>query len=485
MNKIDAKIKKIGNILDTEQHSQSIAIPNYQRPYRWQEENTRQLLQDIYESWKNGKSAYRVGSLIFHKESEETLNIVDGQQRITTILLILKVLGSETGKALCSNLSYNHIESRNRIIDNYIFITSWINQNILNEKNDFSKYITQYCEFVEIIVEDLSEAFQMFDSQNGRGKELETYNLLKAYHIRAMEMETHETKIECDRKWESATRYKQIDIYGKENHSVSDILRQVFNEQLYRTRVWSRKEDAYDFNKKKISEFKGFKLDKHLDIEYPFQNKELLQHVLYNYFQKLGVEVKGIKGRFKNSTFKNVNPFVLITQNIINGKPFFEYIETYVEIYKQLFEPQRDEMMLKEFKVFFATRCAYKGSHRDGDKYLKELYKSLIFMMFDKFGEEGLLKYYKTLFVLVYRERLIKKQVKYAAVAQYPATKRLFSIIEQSNSFLELLPLEKMATEIVICYKEVPEIIEFFINYGVPFNQSEKSVDLSKYQILN
>lgn len=45
-----------------------------------------------------------------------------------------------------------------------------------------------------IVVKDRSEAFQMFDSQNGRGKELEAYNLLKAYHIRAMEQNSREEK---------------------------------------------------------------------------------------------------------------------------------------------------------------------------------------------------------------------------------------------------------------------------------------------------
>ena len=38
----------------------------------------------------------------------------------------------------------------------------------------------------ELKVVAFNEAFQMFESQNGRGKELEAYNLLKAYHIRAM-----------------------------------------------------------------------------------------------------------------------------------------------------------------------------------------------------------------------------------------------------------------------------------------------------------
>lgn len=51
------------------------------------------------------------------------------------------------------------------------------------------------CEFVVIKVKELAEAFQMFESQNGRGKDLEAYNLLKAYHIRAMENDSQSEKL--------------------------------------------------------------------------------------------------------------------------------------------------------------------------------------------------------------------------------------------------------------------------------------------------
>lgn len=470
MGKIKAEIKKIETIL-----AQNLNIPGYQRPYRWYEENVRLLLQDIFESWKQGKKSYRAGSIILHQSGDD-LSIVDGQQRVTTLLLILKVLGSNIGSNLRNKLNYTHADSKVGIFHNHQFIEKWVNENLADEKDDFSKYLTMYCEFVEIIVDDLSEAFQMFDSQNGRGKELETYNLLKAYHIRAMDADNHETKVECDRSWESATRNKD------ENGHVNDILKQIFNEQLYRTRVWSRKEEAYDFNKKRISEFKGLTISKHLSITSPFQNKELLQFVVNNYFQSIGVEIKGIKSRFKNKTLDNISPFVLINQNIINGKSFFGYIETYVEIYKQLFEHREDKLFLQEFKNFYHRHCIdYKGSRRDGDRYLKELYKSLIFILFDKYGEDGVLRFYKTLYILVYRERLGKMQIKYVAVAQYPAKTKLFSIIEQSNSFFDLEVLNKEAKTKVVCRKEVGEIITFFIDYGVSFDKEKSSVDLTKY----
>lgn len=469
-NEITAEIKKINKVLE-----QNLSIPDYQRPYRWKEENVRLLLQDIFDSWKGGKKSYRVGSVILHKEEklfpietrkEITLNIVDGQQRITSILLVLNILKSKIGESLRNSLQYDHNDSKNNIVQNNLYIEKWINENMNDDKDDFCKYLTDYCDFVEIVVTDLSEAFQMFDSQNGRGKELESYNLLKAFHIRAMDSETQETKIECDQRWESATRFK-INT-NNENENSSDILKQVFNEQLYRTRVWSRKEEAYVFNKQKIQEFKGISIDKNNSINFPFQNVQLMQYIANKYFESVGLDVKGIKSRFSNDSFENVNPFVQLNQSILNGKPFFDYIETYVMIYKQLFKSIDKNPQLTEFKQFYKIQsCIYPGSQRVGDKYLKELYKSLIFLMFDKYGEDGVNKYYKTLYALVYRVRLENLQVKYATVAKFPLVEKLFSTIESSQCYLDLQKLDKKAKVDIYYKKEVKEIKQFFIAFGV------------------
>lgn len=470
MEKITAEIKKVNKVLDDR-----MEIPNYQRPYRWTEDNVRLLLEDITNSWKGGKSSYRIGSVIFNNNDSQ-LNIVDGQQRITTILLVLKSLGSDVGDGLRNSLQYKHRDSLNSIIRNKSFIDSWVQENIGIDLSSFEKYILEYCEFVEIKVSHLTEAFQMFDSQNGRGKELEAYNLLKAYHIRAMEGNTFDEKIACDKTWEGAARYQS----DKNSNQVSDLLRQLVNEQLYRTRLWSRKETALEFNKKQIKEFKGITVSKNHPIDFPYQNRELLQFVMQNYFKSLGVAVNGVKSRFKQSLPDNISPFALLNQNIVNGKDFFEYTETYVEIYKRLFNSEYDEM--KEFKNFIQKNCKYSGSHRDGDKYLFELYKSLIMLMFDKFGEEGVEKYHKILYLLVYRLRLEKEQVRYTSVADYPIQNKAFNIIENAQTYSDLTRLEKMANKKVTCKKDVDFIIRYFMEQKVPLTSGdEKKVDSTKY----
>ncbi|SFF95653.1 Protein of unknown function DUF262 [Salegentibacter agarivorans] len=475
---IQAEIKKVNAVL-----SQDLQIPYYQRPYRWQEKNVLQLLEDIYGSWKQVKSAYRIGSVILFENEKSDFYVIDGQQRITTLILILRQLKSEEAITLSKKLSFNHSDSEKCIRRNNVFIDDWLSENVRKEKADFLNYINKFCEFVEIRVTSLSEAFQMFDSQNSRGKSLEAYNLLKAYHIRAMEDEeaTATDKIESDRRWENATRFVLDPLNTRSNPQ--DILKKLFNEQLYRTRVWSRKQAAYKFNKNAIDEFKGHTIRSKEEMEYPFHNSNLLHSVALNYFNSLQVQVKGMKSRFNQKHLSNVNDFVAINQPLINGKSFFDYVESYVEIYKQLFIIKKDDYFLKEFKGFYEAQCNYPKSYRDGDKYLKELYKSLIILVFDKYGEDGVNKLYKELYAIVYRLRLEKQQVKYAAVAKYPSDMKIFSIIEQSKNYFELRKLTELAKKRIACSKVENVIVEFFIDFGVKIRKDNNKVDLSKFDI--
>ena len=72
-------------------------IPIYQRPYKWRKEHVIQLLDDLYENiYLKNDSIYRVGSIIIHDDNKtQTKNIVDGQQRLTTLSMILFFLNSD------------------------------------------------------------------------------------------------------------------------------------------------------------------------------------------------------------------------------------------------------------------------------------------------------------------------------------------------------------------------------------------------------
>jgi len=442
--------------------AKSLKIPEYQRPYRWNVNNVEQLLNDIKNSRDNGKPIYLIGSIILHKKGND-YDIVDGQQRITSIILLLKNLKVNN----LPNLQYNHNDSFRHIKDNYDYIERWLNSNVSNRK-EFSEYIINNCMFVEIIVTKLEEAFQMFESQNGRGKELEAYNLLKAYHIRAMASSTKEDKINCDKQWEDATMF--ISPKGQRK----DLLLQLFNEQLYRTRLWSNYEDAYFFSKKSVDEFKGVSLGKEHSLDFPYQNIFIQQEIATQITRNLNMNLFKVKGRFIHGDGENMNPFVCITQLILNGKPFFEYIETYVEIYKKLFL-QLDSSQMVEFKEFYEKHCHYPGyNRRIGDGYIREVYKSAIIYVFDRFGEIGVNAIYKELYMCIYRHRLEKRQVRYATMAKAENSAWIFRTIRNAKNIANLNPIKQLALKTKYTFdnneesvqKMIEEVLSVYINYN-------------------
>lgn len=477
-----------------------LQIPTYQRPYRWEEKNVRQLLEDILASKNAGKKNYRIGSVIlFNNEEKNILEIVDGQQRLTTIFLLLKCWNDNNNdgdleleddkKRFDSPLEFGS-ESFDKIRDNYKFICAWIDENVKSDLNAFVKYVLDNCEFVKIVVYDITEAFQMFDSQNGRGKELEAYNLLKAYHIRAMEHESREEKIKCDKRWEEATQYDPTPRI-KDDPNI-DILRQLFDEQLYRSRIWSRRTKAEEFSKTEIEEFKGITIDKNHPAQFPYQNPQLLQYLTSKFYDAILSGTAATKNRFEHGDNEHINPFVNINQQIVNGKDFFDYVETYVEIYKQMFI-NIGTYQLSEFKDFYYTHCLNycwggekkydiikeerkntedkdvfkpKGpASRTGDTYLREAFKSIVFVLFDKFGEKGLNKYYKQLYRIIYVNRLTKSQVKYSFVSELPS--EYFKIITNAKDLADLSEFDKKTNALYEpTYKEEgkinnPNIINF------------------------
>ncbi|WP_154440999.1 DUF262 domain-containing protein [Helicobacter pylori] len=71
-------------------------IPIYQRPYQWTEENCEELLNDLFENYEDYREDdYFCGSLVFIKpDKDNKIDIVDGQQRLSTFILLAKVLAT-------------------------------------------------------------------------------------------------------------------------------------------------------------------------------------------------------------------------------------------------------------------------------------------------------------------------------------------------------------------------------------------------------
>ena len=84
------------NFLDFLKKSPQFVIPIYQRTYSWSERECRQLWDDIVRTGSNDAiAAHFVGSIVYiekglyHVSSQSPLLVIDGQQRLTTVTLIL------------------------------------------------------------------------------------------------------------------------------------------------------------------------------------------------------------------------------------------------------------------------------------------------------------------------------------------------------------------------------------------------------------
>lgn len=432
-------------------------MPSYQRPYSWKTSNVEKLLESFYDNmWHQtidpATGCYRVGSLIVHKK-DSTLDIVDGQQRLTTISLISLALNPErSDKRLSDMVVYNHSESIKNIRQNFAYIKEWIGRNLVDEsgRQRFESFMLEQCTMVVIACDDLSEAFQMFDSQNGRGKELEAYNLLKAYHLRAIDgererIEVSEDKKKYDHQWEAAA-LKRVDYEGRVNKKGTTSLLNQITTLLFRNRRWKRLSNAWHFGKPNIDEFKGIRINGKADL--PLNNLSLMLFMLYRKQNSdLISSLLEASAAHRSSHQKDINPFVSINMDIVNGELFFAYIQTYVEAYKRLFgKDDTNDHELNLFREKFSkwTRGYYKWD-RIGDSYIREEFIASLILLYDRFGEEELFKRAGILFVIAYAKRSAKRVETATVTNQFSEKNNYFSIISRATSARDLGKLTQIA----------------------------------------
>lgn len=443
---ISAEVVKIGQL----NGFNNFRVPSYQRPYVWSNENVQQIIEDINTAMIDRHDDYRIGSIILH-ENDGHLDIVDGQQRITTILLAFKYLNSNF--YFPAGYQFKNSISKENIRSNYNYLSLAF---CVIDKEKFFQYLTEHCSFVKVVIDKdhLSEAFQMFDSQNGRGKELEAYNLLKAYHMRAS-CDTDTVKINMDKQWEAAANYTDG------NNKRVDLLKQVINEHLYRSRVWSRGELANRFTKKEIGEFKGVNAD---DIKYPYMNDILARHIVEKislifpmaFVHKIDSESKGF--------------LCSITEQIVNGKSYFEYVDHYVNLYKALFVAHHN-LDDSRFYGFYLVNCLYDKHSRQGDTYVRELYKSAVMFAVDRFGLGNFLKsdLYRWLYVAIYQIRFRQTSVFYQSVVNYSEkiNMNIFNIITYSINGERAVNMIKKKMKLLEELKRNDIIHEVFVSLNL------------------
>jgi uncharacterized protein with ParB-like and HNH nuclease domain len=204
-------------------------IPEYQRPYSWEEENCEQLFDDIYES--NRDNEYFLGTIILQElegiGTGKKYAIIDGQQRITTLQIMLACLRDRVIDTQFKNSNQDKIFQKENLADGIpekvrievkesLFFRRYIQQengtveikdadpknsaqeNMVNAVNIFKdkllnltqlqiqsliQHISQRCIVIYIATKDFEDAFKLFTIVNDRGLQLRRVDILKAINL--------------------------------------------------------------------------------------------------------------------------------------------------------------------------------------------------------------------------------------------------------------------------------------------------------------
>lgn len=225
-------------------------IPSYQRPYAWTEDETGILFDDLYDFYlSNTDDNYFLGSIVLVKdEAKPYADVIDGQQRLTTVTILLATIANRFSGTQRDTLSkyicepgnefesikpsprlylrerdrefFNKIQSLN--IDDIITLDATtissepqqhivLNCQALNRRiestfgteisklSDFVQFLLQRCFIIAVSTPNQNSAFRVFSVMNSRGLDLLPIDLIKADvigHLNEAEREAYTEKWE-------------------------------------------------------------------------------------------------------------------------------------------------------------------------------------------------------------------------------------------------------------------------------------------------
>ncbi len=238
MAKIDSYEWYLKNTLKKELYYQ---IPIYQRPYQWTKENCEKLLDDLFFNYEDDReSDYFCGSLVLVKSDPNsktgTYDIVDGQQRLSTFILLAKVLADlyngldpeyleylqESWKDRYTErkrLSFNTIGSnaeydfqdalehfndsqasknknnKNNYLKNAVCLKDYLREKEIEDINKFIKWLYFNVKFITIICPNIDKALRIFNVLNARGLALNATDIFKGELLKELAKEEDQKKL--------------------------------------------------------------------------------------------------------------------------------------------------------------------------------------------------------------------------------------------------------------------------------------------------
>lgn len=226
------------------QEAKTYMIPVYQRNYAWEEDEITALIKDVYDSaCKNSKTPYYIGTLVTYKRGDSEYEVIDGQQRLTTIYIILKALGI---KQFRNKLTYGARKisaSTIQKLDEYPDLGEEVDDGIRNgykfaekaintiinatERENFEQFFLQNVRIIHYSVPKDVDLNHYFEVMNSRGEQLEKHEIVKSklsQYLKGKEVATF------SRVWEACS---EMNVYIQQVFSDNN----VFGNNLHKFKI--------------------------------------------------------------------------------------------------------------------------------------------------------------------------------------------------------------------------------------------------------
>lgn len=338
-------------------------VPEYQRNYVWDEEKAGQLLTDLEEFFSEPNAPdYYLGSILLFHDRETTIHeIIDGQQRITTILLMKQCLIGPLPEH--QNM---HVYAGRSITNAKTVFDYFKRQKARLEalRGDLWSHLV----FTRIITTRIDDAFTFFDTQNSRGVGLGPTDFLKAYHLRSIDSEPLQK--ECAEQWEEAAERKSNDPF----------LDVFFATILWRARNWTGHQLAFEEEKTILRTFQKETLDSGGSSTYP----------LYPSAANMGFKaaIRERPARFEPAQTPSLDESaslpLSLRQPIHSGLNFFDYTRKYTAIRALLF----DDEMPADHEISRMRQLYDRIYGYDMVRFLQQWMQLCLVMYYDRFGTD-------------------------------------------------------------------------------------------------
>ena len=217
-------------------------VPIYQRNYAWGKDEISALIQDVYDAYTSKKQTYFIGTLVSFHKGDKVYEVIDGQQRLTTINLVLGALGISLQNKLTyrarkkSNDTIQSIpdfaidEKDNGIVNGFKYVQDAINEIVPKTcQAGFKTYFQDNVHLIHYQVPKDIDLNHYFEIMNSRGEQLEKQEIIKA---RLIENLNDGDKAKFNRLWECCT---EMNVYIQQKYLDTEI----FGEYLFDFKVSS------------------------------------------------------------------------------------------------------------------------------------------------------------------------------------------------------------------------------------------------------